>query len=132
MTIALELFWRFVWPVLKFSIPIPVFALLLALAWWQFDKGSAVRQAVDRAVDKYTNITELAAANAEIKELRRQKMASDAANAWLQVQIAARKVADAAADKIQEQENQKYEQAIKAAGRGCTLDDYDLDRMRND
>ncbi|MER9176296.1 hypothetical protein NKH72_22210 [Mesorhizobium sp. M0955] len=121
-----------VWPILKISIPIPIFVLLIALAWWHLDKASSVRQAVDKALDKYTHVTELAAANAEIQELKRQKLAGDAAQAWLQIQIAARNVADAAAEKFQEQEDQKYEQALKAAGRGCTLDDGDIDRMRND
>ncbi|RWB95520.1 MAG: hypothetical protein EOQ56_27600 [Mesorhizobium sp.] len=132
MALALSIWNGWIWPFLKISIPVPVFALLIALGWWHFDKSSAVRQAVDKAVDKYTHVTELAAANAEIEELKRQKLAAFAAYAWLQVQIAARQVADAAAQKIQEQEDQKYAQALKAAGRDCTLDDYDLDRMRND
>ena len=121
-----------IWPVLKISIPIPLIALLAAFVWWQVDKTSAVRQAVDKAIDHYTHVTELAAANAEIEELKRQKLAGDAAQAWLQVQIAARNVADAAADQLNEQKDAKYAQQIKAAGRGCTLDDADIDGMRND
>ncbi|MER9436691.1 hypothetical protein NKJ04_17510 [Mesorhizobium sp. M0618] len=129
MEIALAIFWGRVWPVLKISIPIPLFLVLILLAWWQLDKSSSIRAAVDKAVDSYTHITELAAANAQIEELKRQKLAGDAAQAWLQIQINARNVADAAAEKLNEQEDAKYAQALEAAGRRCTLDDADIDSM---
>jgi hypothetical protein len=132
VTAALLFFRTTIWPILKISIPVPVFVLLIAFGWWQLDKTSSIRQAVNKAVDQYTHVTELAAAKSQIAELERQKAAGDAAQAWLQVKIAAQSVIDAAADKINEQEDQAYEAQIKAAGRGCTLNDADIDGMLND
>lgn len=132
MALALSIWTGWIWPVLKISIPVPVFALLIALTWWHFDKTSSVRQAVDKAVDQYTNVTELAAANARIEELERQRLAGDAAQAWLQLQLAAQNVAEAVTDKLREQETADYENKLVAAGRRCTLDDYDLDWVQHD
>ncbi|RUX60158.1 hypothetical protein [Mesorhizobium sp. M7A.F.Ca.CA.002.12.1.1] len=129
----IALIWKeWVWPFLKISIPVPLFLVLAIFLWWQLDKTTSIRTAVNKAVDGYTHVTELAAANAQIEELKRQKLAGDAAQAWLQIQITARNVADAAAEKLNQQEDEKYAQALKDAGRGCTLDDADIDGMRND
>jgi hypothetical protein len=128
MEAALDILWR----VLKICIPVPVFAVLLVLAWWQIDKSTALRQAVDKAVDGYTHVTELAAANARIYELERQKDAADKAADWLNQRIEALNKKQANDDAINEKKDITYAQAIKDAGRGCTLNDADIDSMRDE
>lgn len=130
--LMLETVLAVLWKILKISIPVPVFAVLIVLAWWQLDKTTALRHAVDKAIDNYTHVTELAAAKAQIAELKRQKRASDDANTWLNGQIQAQRVKQASADAINEKKDIIYAQALKDAGRGCTLDDGDIDGMLND
>ncbi|RWB40461.1 MAG: hypothetical protein EOQ44_25315 [Mesorhizobium sp.] len=120
------------WKILKISIPVPLFAVLLVLAWWQLDKHSAVRRAVDKAVDSYTHVTELAAANATIAELKRQQRAAEDAATWLNHQVDALQKKQAADYAINEKKDITYAQAIKDAGRGCTLNDADIDSMRDE
>ncbi|ESX17879.1 hypothetical protein X766_15900 [Mesorhizobium sp. LSJC255A00] len=128
METALAILWR----VLKICIPVPVLAILILLAWWQLDKSSSVRLAVDKAVDGYTHVTELAAANARIYELERQKDAADKAADWLTHQIEALNRKQVADDNINEKKDITYAQALKDAGRGCTLNDADIDGMRDE
>lgn len=47
-------------------IPVPLIAFPLAYGWWQIDKGSAVRQAVDGAISDFTGATEKAALEARL------------------------------------------------------------------
>lgn len=60
--------WRAVWRILGFSIPLPVWLILGALAWVQIDKTSTVRQAVN---DRVTEMV----AGAEIDALKAQAAA---------------------------------------------------------
>lgn len=73
--------------VLTFGLTIPVWLILAVGLWVQFDKGSAVRQAVDRAVTELVTGAELEAAQARVQalqqinaELRGRTAALDAAN----------------------------------------------------
>lgn len=73
--------------ILTFGLTIPVWLILAAGLWIHFDKGSAVRQAVDRAVTELVTGAELEAAQARVQaleqinaELRGRAAALDAAN----------------------------------------------------
>lgn len=56
--------------VLFFSIPIPVALILAAWAWFAWDKSSAVRKAVDAAIEKLVDGAELEAERARVKALQ--------------------------------------------------------------
>lgn len=73
--------------VLTFGVTIPVGVILAFGLWVQFDKSSAVRKAVDRAVTELVTGAELEAAQARVQalekinaELRGRAAALDAAN----------------------------------------------------
>ena len=53
--------------VLFIFVPIPVFVILGALAWWQLDKGSAVRSAVEDAITEFVTETERASLEAQLE-----------------------------------------------------------------
>lgn len=55
--------------VLFFAIPIPVVAILAAWLWVTFDKHSAIRKAVDRAITELVDGAELEAERAKSKAL---------------------------------------------------------------
>ena len=80
-------FLRPLWTILSFGLTVPVWLILTAGLWIHFDKGSAVRQAVDRAVTELVAGAELEASRAETQglklinaELRARASALDAAN----------------------------------------------------
>lgn len=80
-------FLRPVLGILTFGLTIPVWLILAVGLWVHFDKGSAVRQAVDRAVTELVTGAELEAAQAKVQaleqinaELRGRAAALDAAN----------------------------------------------------
>lgn len=73
---------------------------------------------------------ELAAAEAEADELRRQVEAGRKAVATYFSQLAITRAAQAAAEQTREQEIAAYEQRLEAAGRSCRLDLDDLDWLR--
>jgi hypothetical protein len=78
--------------VLFFAIPVPV-ALVLALwAWVTWDKASAVRRAVDQAIDKLVNGAELQAALARAAAL--EKILDERARAAEADRVALRSFAD--------------------------------------
>lgn len=56
--------------VLTFGLTIPVWLVLAVSLWVHFDKGSAVRQAVDRAVTELVAGAELEAAREREKAMR--------------------------------------------------------------
>lgn len=55
------------WRILRLTIPIPVALILAALAWVQFDKTSAIRQAVNERVTKMVAGAEIAALEAKLE-----------------------------------------------------------------
>lgn len=56
--------------ILTFSLTIPVWLALTVGLWVHFDKSSAVRQAVDRAVTELVTGAELEAAQARVQALQ--------------------------------------------------------------
>lgn len=66
-------FSRHVLPILTVGITIPLWFILAAGLWLHFDKVSAVRQAVDRAVSDLVHSAELEAAAAREEALRKIK-----------------------------------------------------------
>ncbi|RUU46474.1 hypothetical protein EOD08_08220 [Mesorhizobium sp. M6A.T.Ca.TU.002.02.2.1] len=68
---------KWVLPVLTFGITLPVWFFLAAGIWLCFDKASAVRQAVDKAVTELVAGARLDALNAELVEQRRLRAWSD-------------------------------------------------------
>lgn len=68
------------WSLARMSIPVPVVAILIALAWVHFDRASAVRRAVDEAATELVAGARIAALEAEIDGRRRLAMVA-AANA---------------------------------------------------
>jgi predicted aconitase len=69
--IAFLAFARPVWDVLKIAVPIPLFVILAGWLWLHFDKASAVRKAVDRAVADLVAGAQLDALEAQLVEERR-------------------------------------------------------------
>ena len=48
-------------------VPIPVIAIIVAFGWWQLDKGSAVRAAVEDAITEFVTETERASLEAQLE-----------------------------------------------------------------
>ncbi|MER9524068.1 hypothetical protein NKI96_10830 [Mesorhizobium sp. M0292] len=122
-----------------FTIKLPLFVFLVAGIWLYFDRGSAIRTAVNKAVTQLVAGAELAALNAELVETRR-------INAWSEKQAAdAAKQADAErADRIALEgqlaltANEKKEAADDLASiqalpvtEDCTVGQSLYDRLRN-
>jgi hypothetical protein len=85
---------KVVWRILGFTIPVPVAVILAALAWVQFDKSSAIRQAVNERVTEMVAGAEIAALEAKLEAEEKISAARGAAaaeaNRRLQVEIDAR------------------------------------------
>jgi hypothetical protein len=60
-------FLSIVWRVLGFTVPLPLGVVLAALAWVQFDKSSAIRQAVNERVTEMVAGAEIAALEAKLE-----------------------------------------------------------------
>lgn len=122
---------RFILPVLTFGITLPLWAFLAAGIWLWLDRGSAVRQAVDRAVTELVDGAELEAARATNEALRkilaekeRQAQRDRAAMArFAELLAAAQQEKDGLADEIAELESTPLD--------ACVVDDALLDRLRN-
>lgn len=123
----------------KIAIPVPLLVILAALAWVHFDKASAVRRSVDKAVTELVAGARIAALEAEVDGRRRLAMVA-AANA----EDARRRAetAEAAALELEAQlalsEQQRREFEDELAEReddplpdGCRVDQRLLDRLRN-
>lgn len=67
MTALLSMLWR----VLRISVPIPLALIIAAGLWVCFDKASAVRMAVNKAVTELVAGAELDALQAQVIEERR-------------------------------------------------------------
>lgn len=90
MSAVLTVLWR----ILGFTVPIPVALILAALAWVQFDKSSAIRQAVNERVTEMVAGAEIAALEAKLEAKEKIAAARGAAaaeaNRRLMVEINAR------------------------------------------
>lgn len=102
--------WAFAWRVLWFSIPIPLIAIAGVYAWFVFDKHSAVRKAVDKAV------TELVA-GAQIATLEAQLEASEKVAEFERGVASALEVANRGQQELLEtqlEENKRQDDQIEA------------------
>lgn len=78
MGAAIGLFLKtWVLPILTFGITLPVWFFLAAGGWLWWDKTSAVRQAVDKAVTELVAGAQIEALKAEATEQRRMRAWSD-------------------------------------------------------
>lgn len=126
MTAALAILWR----VAKIAIPVPLVVIALALGWWQIDKGSAVRRAVDKAVTDLVAGAQIAALEAQLAERNRQLAAGRKALDWFASELADVQGREAALQEQDAKDEAEYEAALKAAGRGCALTDDDIRWLR--
>ena len=55
------------WTLLKITLPIPLALVLATAAWAHFDKSSAVRRAVDSALEKAVAGAKISALEAKVK-----------------------------------------------------------------
>lgn len=118
------------WKVARITIPIPL-ALIAAIAiWMQVDKASAVRQAVDAAVEDLVHSAEKEALAARLAEERRLREAGERALAGYTQALAAAEARQAAEGEKREQEIADYEKKLAEAGRACLLDRDDLEWLR--
>lgn len=69
--------WRVIGPILTYCIAIPIWILLIAGGWVWFDRTSAVRTAVNKAVTELVAGAQLEALNASLIEERRLRVWSD-------------------------------------------------------
>ncbi|GAA4108948.1 hypothetical protein ACFFTN_01540 [Aminobacter aganoensis] len=111
--LALKPFALAAWRVLTIMIPIPLALIVAVGIWVHFDKSSAVRKAVDKAV------TELVA-GAEIDALEAQLAAEKTARAFMEGKAAS--LAEA---------NQRFEDARIAAERANEGLSDDLEELRS-
>lgn len=56
---------------LTFGVTLPLWLILAAVLWWQVDKGSAVRRAVETAIEDLVDGQQLAAERASNEALRK-------------------------------------------------------------
>lgn len=126
MTAALAIAWR----IARISLPVPLFVIALAIGWWQLDKHSAVRRAVDDALTEAVAGAKIAALEAQLAEKERQlaagrKAAEGFAELLRQAQLAQEQQAA-----IDQAEDAEYEAKLDAAGRKCGLSSDDIDWLR--
>lgn len=122
MTAILAIAWR----IARISLPVPLFVIALAVGWWQLDKTSAVRRAVDDALTEAVAGAKIAALEAQLAERTRQldagrKAAEGFADLLRQAQL--REAQQAAIDATEDAE---YEEKLRAAGRARRLDADDI------
>lgn len=72
---------RYVLPLLAMGITIPLWVIMAVALWAHFDKGSAVRTAVDRAVTQLVAGAEIEAAKAIADAERRLRLVAEGAAA---------------------------------------------------
>lgn len=121
MTAALAVLWK----LLKVAIPVPLIAIVAVAAWAHFDKASAVRRAVDDAVERLVHSAEKEALAAKLEEERRLRAAGELAIAGYTRALAEADARDRAEDEKREQEIADYERRLAETGRSCGLDDAD-------
>ena len=62
---------RWLWNIVAFCIPVPIALIAAAYAWFQIDKHSAVRKAVDKAVTEMVAGSQIAALEAQLEASER-------------------------------------------------------------
>lgn len=130
---------RVLLPVLTFGLTVPLWLILAAALWVHFDRSSAVRQAVDRAVTELVAGAELDAAKARLEamrrlhamalgaaeEARRRAQAAEDANRAFAADLAA---SDAIREEIANDLEELLARPVDAA---CAVSPGLLDRLRN-
>ncbi|TPI86374.1 hypothetical protein [Mesorhizobium sp. B2-8-9] len=136
-------------PVLTFTIPLPVWAFLAAGGWLWFDRDSAVRTAVNKAVTQMVAGAQLEALQAQLIEERRIRQWSDSqaeekariadaeqsARVDLQTKLtltdSRRKgLADELAE-LKAREAKRQQDSKGAIAPECAVDDFLFGRLRN-
>jgi hypothetical protein len=115
---------------LTISLPVPLFVIALALGWWQLDKTSAVRRAVDKAITEAVAGAQIAALEAQLAERNRQLEAGRKAAEGFAELLRQSQLREAQQATIDAEEDAEYEAELAAAGRSCGLDQSDLDWLR--
>jgi hypothetical protein len=94
--------------------------------WQKLVHDPAIRK---DALKGYVAEAQLAALQARLDEVTRQKQAADYAHASFTKQVAADQAKDAAETASLQQENDAYAAALRASNRACPLDRSDLDSI---
>jgi hypothetical protein len=94
--------------------------------WQKCVHDPAIRK---EAMKGYVAEAQLAAVQAKLDELQRQKAAGEYAHAAFARQVAADRVKDAAKAAQLQQENNAYAAALRAQNRACPLDQSDIDHI---
>ncbi|MEP9389672.1 hypothetical protein [Mesorhizobium sp. KR9-304] len=118
------------WNVAKIAIPVPLVVIALAFGWWQIDKTSAVRRAVDDALTEAVAGAKIAALEARIVENERQLAAGRKAAEGFAELLRQAQLREAQQAAIDAEEDADYEAELAAAGRSCGLSTDDLDWLR--
>lgn len=126
------------WRVLRISITVPIIVIIAIAAWWQFDKSSAVRRAVDAKVKEMVAGADIAAAEAErdaarqMAEALAEQARRQAALAAAEAEARARFEAELAAAERINTELQVQIDAILSSPPppGCLVDGALLERLR--
>lgn len=118
--------------ILTFGLTIPVWLVLAVGLWVHFDKSSAVRQAVDRAVTELVTGAELEAERAKVQaleqinaELRGRAAALDAANTRFSESLLA------AQTDLEDANAQIADLLSRPVNDACAVDSSILERLRS-
>lgn len=118
--------------ILTFGLTIPVWLILAVGLWVHFDKGSAVRQAVDRAVTELVTGAELEAERAKVQaleqinaELRGRAAALDTANTRFSESLRA------AQTDLEDANAQIADLLSRPVNDACSVDGSLLERLRS-
>lgn len=130
MPAVLAAVWRVIGPILTAAIPVPLFLIVAVLIWAHFDKASAVRHAVDNALERLVYSAENESLKARLAQEKKNRGAAEVALANLSRTLTEIDKRTAAQEQLREQERTDYETKLAQAGRGCHLDDDDIRWLR--
>jgi len=122
--------WNVIGPIVTAAIPIPLILIVAALIWAHFDKSSAIRVAVDSAMEKLVYSAENASLKAQLAQEKKNRGAAEVALGNLQRTLTEIDKRQAAQQALREQERADYETKLAQAGRDCRLDDDDVRWLR--
>jgi hypothetical protein len=94
--------------------------------WQKWVHDPAIRR---EALKGYVAEAQLAAVQAKLDEMQRQKTAGEYAHAAFTRQVAVDQAKDAAETVHLQQENDAYAAALRAQNRACPLDQRDIDQL---
>lgn len=130
MATVLSSVWRIVGPIITAAIPVPLIMIVAVLIWAHFDKASAVRHAVDSALERLVYSAENESLKAQLAQEKKNRGAAEVALANLQRALTEIDKRTAAEEQLREQERADYEAKLTQAGRRCHLDDDDIRWLR--